>query len=233
MRYKSIRFGTFFSNSKLTLYQILTLLVYSAEGITKQDILKKQLDINSNNTVVDWKCFIRDIYINYQLNVSGPIGGSGVVVQVDECLICKRKYGVGRILINQDLWIVGGIDELGNVFMELTIRRNRQILGDIIRRNILPGSIVVTDGWGGYNGIEDDYIRQIVIHEHEFVNAQGFHTNRIESTWGACKRLFRGNTNKKRELMFGYICEYMFRKRFKDRILSNLFSTIIQMYPLE
>lgn len=230
--FTTIRKGTYFENSKLSLYHILMLMVYYAEGVTKQDFLKKQLDIDSNSTIVDWKNFIRDLFIDYQISHSSLIGGSGVVVQIDESLICKRKYGVGRILANQDLWIVGGIDENGNIFMELTTRRTKPILREIINRHVVPGSIVVTDGWGGYNGIDDQYIREIVIHENSFVNSDGYHTNRIEATWGACKRLLRNNTNKKRELIFSYICEYMFRKKFKGSVLSNMITVIMEMYSL-
>lgn len=231
-KFHSIRKGTFFKNSKLSLYQILMLSVYYSEGLSNQELLKKQFDIKSNSTIVDWKSFIRDVFINHQILHSNMIGGPGVVVQIDESLMCKRKYGVGRILINQDLWIVGGIDDQGNMFMEITNRRTKSILRDIISRNVVPGSIVVTDGWKGYNGIEDDYLRQIVVHDNSFVNAEGYHTNRIEATWGACKRLFRHVTNKKRELVFSYLCEYMFRHQFKGIILSRLFYTISLIYPL-
>ncbi|KII72209.1 hypothetical protein RF11_03745 [Thelohanellus kitauei] len=106
-------------------------------------------------------------------------------VQIDESLLCKRKYTVGRILANQDLWIVGGIDEAGQIFMEITTRRNRPMLAEIITRNVEPGSIIQTDGSAAYRGIErHNYVHEVVIHDQNFVSDEGITTNRIESTWG-------------------------------------------------
>lgn len=229
----SIRKGTFFEKSKLKLHAILMIIGYYSEGVTSQRFLMKQIGIITPQTIVDWKSFVRDVFINYVLNHSNMIGGPNIIVQVDECLLCKRKYRVGRILINQDLWIVGGIDSNGGVFMELTTVRSREVLRDIIVRNVIPGSILVTDGWGGYNGLENEYLRQVVIHQHQFVNAEGYHKNQIEATWGACKRLFRKNTNKRREMMFSYLCEYIFRKTFPDNTMAQTFLFISVMYPLD
>lgn len=197
-RRQSIRIGSFFESSNLTLFQIFMIIIMCADDQNTTKFIKNELDIISNSTVTDWKNFLRDVYINYINDRNEQIGGEGTVVQIDECLICRRKYGVGRILINRDVWVVGGIDDTGRVFMEITERRNRQVLSDIIRRNVAPGSIVVTDGWGGYRDVQDDYLHQVVIHEHQFVNGEGYHTNRIEGTWSACKRLFRKVTNKKK-----------------------------------
>ncbi|KII71573.1 hypothetical protein RF11_04618 [Thelohanellus kitauei] len=132
--------------------------------------------ISHHKTVVDCKSFIRDIFINHVLNHSSHFGGPGIVVQVDESLLCKGNYGVERILSNRDLVIVGGIDETGSVFMELTVIRNMHTLKETIRRNI---------------ALENEYVLEVVIHDHEFVNAEGYHTQRIEDMWAACKRLFR------------------------------------------
>lgn len=231
-KFQSIRIGSYFENSKLSLHQCLMLIVFYCEKLTNQNFLCKILKISSYSTIVDWKSFIRDVFIDWVLENSEKIGAPGMVVQVDETLFCKRKYGVGRILQNQDLWVVGGIDEAGKVFMEVTYRRNRTVLKDILVRNICQDSIVVTDGWGGYNGIEDEFLHEVVIHADQFVNSRGYHTNRIESTWGACKRLFRNNTNKQREMIFGYLCEYVFRKNFKGNMIANTFASISQKYPL-
>ncbi|KII66763.1 hypothetical protein RF11_01307 [Thelohanellus kitauei] len=116
--------------------------------------------------------------------------------------------------------------------MELTVLRNRNIPKEILSRNVAPGSIIVTDGFGCYSGLENEYVREVFIHEHEFVNADGYHTQRIEATRGACKRLFRRNTNKKREMTFFYLCEYVFRKKFPKDTLTEAFLMVSLMYPL-
>ncbi|KII60925.1 hypothetical protein RF11_13898 [Thelohanellus kitauei] len=121
--FSSIRKGTFHEKSKLSLYQIVMLLAYYCEGIHSQNFLIKQSELSHHETLVDWKSFVRDIFMNHVLNHSAQIGFPGIGVQVDESPLCKRKYGVGRILSNQDLWIVGSINETGAVLMELTQTR--------------------------------------------------------------------------------------------------------------
>ena len=144
-----------------------------------QQILCREATIGSDHTVCDWKNFVRDIYLNYFLNHPTRIGGPGVCVQIDESLICKRKNNVGRLLRNQQTWILGGVDSNGNVFMEQTSIRSAEVLDNIISRNVLPGSNIVTDGWLGYNNIFNinGYDHQKFIHEREFVNNEGYHTN--------------------------------------------------------
>ena len=100
-KYYSVRAGSFFERSRLSFSQILKLLYYYSNDITNQDFLIKEIKVTSK-TIVDWKNFIRDVYCNYFLNYSSKIGGPHIIVQIDESLICKRKYNVGRILANQD-----------------------------------------------------------------------------------------------------------------------------------
>ncbi|KII64966.1 hypothetical protein RF11_06854 [Thelohanellus kitauei] len=38
-------------------------------------------------------------------------------LKIEESLLCKRKYHVRRIFANKQLWIEGGIDETGQIFM--------------------------------------------------------------------------------------------------------------------
>ncbi|KII71128.1 hypothetical protein RF11_09147 [Thelohanellus kitauei] len=64
--------------------------------------------------------------------------GHGGDVQVADSLLYKQKYGVGCILTNQDLWIVGGIDDNGPLFIELTVIQNMDAAKEISRRNIAP-----------------------------------------------------------------------------------------------
>lgn len=227
----SIRIGSFFYRSHLSLFQIFGMIFLYNRGPFKNEFLMHELKIVSKETITDWKNFLRDLYINHLVNNSDKIGGAGISVQIDETLMCKRKYGVGRILINQDLWIVGGIDDLGNIFMELTTRRNQAVLTDIITRNVNEGSIVCTDGWRAYRGIErENYLHRVVIHQHQFVADDGTHTNRIEGVWSACKKFYRPISNKRRDLVFSYLAEYIFRRKFKNQLITKTIEEIKQIY---
>ncbi|KII64577.1 hypothetical protein RF11_06334 [Thelohanellus kitauei] len=53
--FSSIRKGTFFEKSKLSLYQIVMLIAYYCEGTHSQNFLIKQLEISHHKIVVDGK----------------------------------------------------------------------------------------------------------------------------------------------------------------------------------
>ena len=113
----SHRKGTFFEGSKLSLWTIFALMYLEVSDIyMSYEILKKQLQIGSTSTICDWKNYIREIFTEYFCLHSELIGGNDVIVQIDESQICKRKYHRGRVLVNQNIWLVGGIDSNGKIF---------------------------------------------------------------------------------------------------------------------
>ena len=62
-------------------------------------------------------------------------------------------------------------------------------LKPIIAEMVQKGAIVVTDEWGAYNGLSEDYQHEVLKHNaDEFVNENGFHTNSIEGFWSLLKR---------------------------------------------
>ena len=231
----SLRKGTFFYQSQLSFFQVLRLLHLWSDSKTDQQYVMKECSIGSYTTVVDWKNFIRDICLGYFIVHPNKVGGPGIKVQIDESQICKRKFGVGRILQTQSLWIVGGVDEEGRVFMVETERRNASTLEHIITSYVERGSIIHSDGWRGYRSLSElgyEYVHETVIHEREFVSSTGVHTNRIEGLWSAFKRKYRSVTNKKKEMVSSYIAEWMFRRLHKGRVLSELIKSINHFYPV-
>lgn len=66
-------------------------------------------------------------------------------------------------------------------------------LQPIIRQNIKPNSILISDEWMAYNGLNDKYDHRIVDHRaKEYVNANGDTTNAMEGFWTGLKRSYIG-----------------------------------------
>ena len=67
--------------------------------------------------------------------------------------------------------------------------RTKPTLEEKINRYVNKKSIVHTDCWKGYNGLdEQNYIHKTVNHSVSFVNYEnGTHTNTIEGNWSAIK----------------------------------------------
>ena len=207
----SLRLGTIFENSKLPLWKIFLFFVATIQfrQITYEQI-QNYLHIASPNSIADLKELMRSIVTLIITDKDDKIGGEGVIVQIDECAVSKRKYNVGRLLVNQQYWIVGGIDDNGECFFELTTKRNANILECIIRRNVKDKSTIWTDSWRGYSNLENlGFLHDTVTHKYNFVSETGVHTNRIESTWSAFKRQYRSITNKSVESIQDYIVDFI------------------------
>lgn len=112
------------------------------------------------------------------------LGGPGVIVEIDESKFGKRKYHRGHRV--EGVWVVGGVEITGQrrCFMMTVKKRDHHTLASIIANHVLPGSIVRTDCWAAYNGIDEipgvTITHQTVNHSEGFINSEGVHTNTIE-----------------------------------------------------
>ena len=128
--------------------------------------------------------------LDHYIHNNEPVGGPGVVVQVDETLVFKRKYNRGRV--RTQIWLVGGwCPEQNRGFMMMRVeRRNWQEILEALRTWCLPGTIFHTDMWRAYpraiHNLEDSQ-HFTVNHSEEFVAPDGTHTQGIENLWGGFK----------------------------------------------
>ena len=109
----------------------------------------------------------------------GQIGRPNLVVQVDEAQVGRRKYHRGRVF--SDTWVLGMIDEVGELRLEICTRREAATLLRLMQRHVAAGSEVHTDWWLAYKGPGALGYHRVVNHRVEFVAADGTHTQRIES----------------------------------------------------
>lgn len=83
---------------------------------------------------------------NYQQQIGGP----GIIVEIDEAKLGKKKYNKGRVLRGQ--WIFGGIErDSGKLFILPISDRSTDTLIPLTTRYIKPGSIIHTDCWKAYS----------------------------------------------------------------------------------
>ena len=77
----------------------------------------------------------------------GPLG----VVEIDESLFGKKKYGKGEI-DHAGVWVLGGVErETGRIFLNVVSQRDTATMAPILAKNIKPGSIVFSDLWKAYD----------------------------------------------------------------------------------
>jgi hypothetical protein len=122
-KHVSIRDGTLFSRSKLSLRDII-LLLYEWSRNTKPVDAAFELGLEEN-TVNHWYELCHKMCGLALLTWrSTQIGGRGKTVEIDECQLGQRKHHRGRFPM--EVWVSGGITQnsnLTNIFVEIVPNR--------------------------------------------------------------------------------------------------------------
>ena len=189
----SIREGSFFSKSKLTLQKWLILMYWWVREYAVGDASEEaQVTANSAVQVYQW---MRDICSTKLLQHPIKLGGPGVVVQIDESLYRhKPKNHRGRATQNE-VWVFGLVDTshtpaLG--YMQIVPQRDAATLLPIVQAHTLPGTIIHSDEWAAYRrvaSLPNVAQHDTVKHSVEFVNS-------TTGTHPKCRILLEQNQNK-------------------------------------
>eukprot|EP00731_Ephydatia_muelleri_P007958 Em0004g296a len=124
---KSIRHDSWFSQSHLTLEQILEVTFLWTEDMSGETVCAVYMD---------------------QIETE-KIGGVGKVVEIDESKFGKRKYNRGRRREGQ--WVLGGVERGSEeMFMQIVPSRDAATLLPVIIANVKPGTEIHTDEWRSY-----------------------------------------------------------------------------------
>ena len=232
---KSIRYGSFFSKSKLSMEIIFKFIYMWTQDFSGPNILN---DVKVNkNTMGDFKRFIREKIVVFYETSTRKIGGPGKIVEIDETLVSKRKYNVGRIV--EPVWVFGGVErgENGgqvpkNSFAFVVPNRTRLTLLHYIFNFIAPGTHIMSDGWGAYRTLSRyGYIHDVVVHNENFVSPVNstVHTQNIEGMWSVLKRKLRKKGTHIRPFINEYVLEALFRYQNKE----NLFDEVIRLLVVQ
>lgn len=110
----------------------------------------------------DWASFSREVVFDHVITRGTPIGGEGVIVEIDESKFGRRKYNRGHRVEGQ--WVFGGVErDTGRVFMVPVEKRDKDTLLRIIKKWILPGSIVISDCWKAYDCLESEGYKHLTV----------------------------------------------------------------------
>ena len=227
----SIRKGTWFEQSNLTLEEVLKFTYWWCQDLSQWQI-RRQLNINPNKAV-DWDSFCRKTCEITMLQKSEEIGGPGKTVQIHQSKVGKRKYHRGHRVEGQ--WVFGGIEEESRkCFLVPVEDRSEATLLPIIKEWIAPGTLIVSDCWKSYSKLsENGYLHETVDHSKEFVNSKGFNTNKQEGHWRHMKTSLPMLGTRK-EHFSSYLAEFIWRYKHKDSDMFKVFlRDIKELYKVE
>lgn len=229
---KSVRNNTWFSRSKLSIFDIMYITVlWCLLPFPRQQTIMKEVKC-TGETVVNWSSYCREVCLFWAKKNSQKLGGANKIVEIDEAKFGKRKYNRGRIVEGQ--WVFGGFERGSKkVFLVAVEKRDTETLLKIIQEWILPGTTIISDFWKAYDVLQHKgFIHLKINHSLNYVdsNDRSTHTQNIERIW----RDVRGGIpryGRRKNHFVGYLAEFLFKRANKNNVLHSFLENIHNMYP--
>lgn len=192
------------------------------------------------NTAVQWFQYFRDICSRWLIDNPIRLGGPGVVVEIDESVMAKRKYHRGHAV--RERWVFGLYDTQQKIgHLKFVYDRTRETLLPIIEEIVLPGTEIHSDCWRSYLAIPaipviPNYIHKTVNHTENFVdpNSEAC-TNHVECFWKNAKQKIKLMCGTTDGMLPSHLDEFLWRQRngkITFEIFNNLLTQISQYYPV-
>lgn len=121
----------------------------------------------------------------------------------------------GTGAINKTAAVFGMMEKGGRIITRVLDepRINGATLKPIIRANVSPEAILVTDGHGAYSKLNKEFsAHHIIEHDKGIFVKDGFTTNNIENYWSTLKRMIKGtHIHVSKKHLPKYVAENTFR----------------------
>ncbi|WUR04948.1 DDE-TNP-IS1595 domain-containing protein [Vairimorpha necatrix] len=168
---------------------------------------------------------------NTVYNLTGKIGGPGIIVEIDESKFGKVKYHKGHRV--DGVWVFGMVERTTQrkIVMIPVDNRRADTLEEIIKNYVHRESIIHSDCFKSYSKLKDIFAeRKTVNHSIEFVNnINSCHTNTIEGNWFGIKNE-TSVRHRTRTLISGSLIRFMLRRNFKGDVFTNIIKFIFSSF---
>ena len=172
------------------------------------------------------------VYIAEFCEQESPFSGT---VEVDESYFgAKRVKGkVGRGAYGKTP-VFGLLKRNGKVYTQIVPDCSKATLQAIIRGKVDIGSVINSDGWGGYDGLVDvGYEKHFRVNHSadEFVRGNN-HINGIEGFWGYAKVRLAKFRGMHKNTFYLHLKETEFRYNYRNYDLYKLLLALLKNNPL-
>jgi transposase-like protein len=206
---------SFFAQNRIKCSEMMMISYFWLAKCSRESILT--MTKHSPNTITNHMKYLRELIIDTLEDESEKIGGNDIIVEIDESKFGRRKYHRGKRV--EGVWVIGGVEKTEDkrCFLKVVEKRNHETIKELIERYVEKGSIVRTDCWKGYNGIDKlGVTHQTINHSINFTDPEtGVNTNTIEGIWNGIK-LQIAPRNRNKELIENHLLEYIWRKKHKN-----------------
>ena len=132
--------------------------------------------------------------------------------------VIKGTGGMGKVAV---MGLLERHGERGHSTVRANVVRSigKKLLQAAVRANVEKDAAVFTDALASYEGLNEDYVHQVIDHAERYVDGQ-VHTNGLENFWSLLKRALKGTYVSVEPFhLFRYLDEQAFR--FNTRKLSD------------
>ncbi|ATL46560.1 IS1595 family transposase [Chitinophaga caeni] len=217
--------GTIFENSPIHLqkwFMAIFLITTHKKGISS-------VQLASSLGVTQKTAWFMAQRIRYALKVKSFDKKLDGVIQCDETFVGgknKNRHAHKKVANSQGRSfkdktpVLGMLHTGGHLRLIVMPDTASASIQPAIKEHIAEGSIIVSDEWLGYNGLDKKYFHIVMDHQQkEFVRG-AFHTNSIEGFWGLFKRGIIGVYHYlSRKHLQRYCDEFSFR--YNNRSIPN------------
>ena len=127
----------------------------------------------------------------------------------------KRKEKITGTGTSGKVAVMGMLERHGEVRTKIVPDTKSRTLKVEVKENVEPGSEVHTDTFQSYQGLDSEYIHNVVDHAESYVNGH-VHTNGLENFWSLLKRGIKGTYVSVEPFhLYRYLDEQAFR--FSER----------------
>lgn len=215
--------GTIFADTKIGMHKwfvAIYLLVSHKKGVSSHQLAR---DIKVTQKTA-WFMLHRVRHALVSGSFEAPAKG---VAQADEVYIGglekwkhgdKKTQGTQGRSTKTKTPVIGVRDGHGNVFAKKVDDTKRETVQEFIRENVAKGSILMTDEYQAYVGLEGDYDHRICEHKaKEYVSPWDTTTNGIENYWMHLRGMIRGTHHYVSDNHLDkYICAQSFRYNHRN-----------------
>lgn len=225
--------GTFLQGTHLAPYKVVLFVNHWLQKYWDHQTVTKCIGM-SRPTSVDWRSFCSEVTQNWWLQNQNSIGGAGIIVEIDETLLVRRKYNRGRQVSH--VWVFGGIERVSKKKFIVPLvdgDRSADTLIPLIKKYIKPDSMIYSDKWAAYRNLKHlGYKHLSINHSENFVDPHDpqRHTQNIERLWRDLKEWIR-RPGIRAEYLPQYIARYLFIKENSNSPLHSFFVEAASLYP--
>jgi transposase-like protein len=228
--------GTVFESTKLPLPQwflAISLMLNAKKGLSARQ-LSRDLGVNRKT---GW-------YLQMRIREAMKDGEDGGlfkgIVEVDETYLGGKKANHSKkkrqerrdnnqqITGMQDKQpVVGVLEREGRIKLQVVDKAQGKTLKPIIEQTVDKGATIVTDGFGGYAGLNKIFREHKILNKEKEEYAHGqYHTNTIEGFWTLLKRGIYGQYHKvSTRYLQSYLDEFTFK--YNHRCNKFIFDVLI------